>query len=79
MHNLLAWEDHLSTLFAIKAEGRVRYVGITTSEGRRHGEVEKIMLWAMGSPEIWILVLAAILVLGARRLRRSHAPLVTRA
>jgi diketogulonate reductase-like aldo/keto reductase len=43
VHNLLAWEDHLSTLFAMKAEGRVRYVGITTSEGRRHDEVERIM------------------------------------
>ena len=43
VHNLLAWEDHLSTLFAMKAEGRVRYVGITTSEGRRHEEMEKIM------------------------------------
>jgi aryl-alcohol dehydrogenase-like predicted oxidoreductase len=27
----------------MKAEGRVRYVGITTSEGRRHDEVERIM------------------------------------
>lgn len=43
VHNLLAWEDHLSTLFAMKAEGQVRYVGITTSEGRRHDEVENIM------------------------------------
>src|SRR3712207_3840765 len=43
VHNLLAWEDHLETLFAMKAEGRVRYVGITTSEGRRHDEVEGIM------------------------------------
>ncbi len=43
VHNLLGWEDHLSTLFAMKTEGRVRYVGITTSEGRRHGELEKIM------------------------------------
>ncbi len=43
VHNLLAWEEHLATLFAMKAEGRVRYVGITTSEGRRHDEVEKIM------------------------------------
>ncbi len=43
VHNLLAWEDHLATLFAMKAEGRVRYVGITTSEGRRHGEVAKII------------------------------------
>jgi diketogulonate reductase-like aldo/keto reductase len=43
VHNLLAWEEHLPTLLAMKAEGRVRYVGITTSEGRRHGELEEIM------------------------------------
>ena len=44
VHNLLAWEDHFATLLAMKAEGRVRYVGITTSEGRRHDEMEKIMV-----------------------------------
>jgi aryl-alcohol dehydrogenase-like predicted oxidoreductase len=27
----------------MKAAGQLRYVGITTSEGRRHGDVEKIM------------------------------------
>jgi diketogulonate reductase-like aldo/keto reductase len=43
VHNLLSWERHLETLFAMKAEGRLRYVGITTSEGRRHSEVERIM------------------------------------
>src|SRR5512134_759306 len=43
VHNLLAWEEHLRTLFEMKAAGRVRYVGITTSEGRRHREVEQIM------------------------------------
>ncbi|WP_158047609.1 aldo/keto reductase [Skermanella pratensis] len=43
VHNLLSWERHLETLFAMKAEGRLRYVGITTSEGRRHGEFERIM------------------------------------
>jgi diketogulonate reductase-like aldo/keto reductase len=43
VHNLLAWEDHLPTLLAMKSAGRVRYVGITTSEGRRHEEVERIM------------------------------------
>jgi diketogulonate reductase-like aldo/keto reductase len=43
VHNLLAWEEHLPALLAMKAEGRVRYVGITTSEGRRHGELETIM------------------------------------
>ncbi len=43
VHNLLAWEAHLPTLFAMKAAGRLRYVGITTSDGRRHREIESIM------------------------------------
>jgi diketogulonate reductase-like aldo/keto reductase len=43
VHNLLAWHEQLPLLQAMKAEGRLRYVGITTSEGRRHAEIEKIM------------------------------------
>jgi diketogulonate reductase-like aldo/keto reductase len=43
VHNLLSWEEHLPTLLAMKAAGQVRYVGITTSEGRRHEELERIM------------------------------------
>lgn len=43
VHNLVSWEQHLERLFAMKAAGQVRYVGITTSEGRRHRDVEKIM------------------------------------
>lgn len=43
VHNLLAWEDHLQTLSAMKAAGEIRYLGITTSEGRRHREFEQIM------------------------------------
>lgn len=43
MHNLVAWEEHLKTLFDLKAAGQVRYVGITTSEGRRHDLFEEIM------------------------------------
>jgi diketogulonate reductase-like aldo/keto reductase len=43
VHNLLAWQEHLPTLLAMKAAGRIRYAGITTSEGRRHREVEEIM------------------------------------
>jgi diketogulonate reductase-like aldo/keto reductase len=43
VHNLLAWEDHLRTLFAMKQAGQLRHVGITTSEGRRHDEFERIM------------------------------------
>lgn len=43
VHNLMSWEEHLPTLFAMKKAGRVRYVGITTSDGRRHAEIEKVM------------------------------------
>jgi diketogulonate reductase-like aldo/keto reductase len=43
VHNLLAWEEHLPTLFAMKAAGQLRYVGVTTSHGRRHEELEQIM------------------------------------
>lgn len=43
VHNLLAWQAHLPRLFEMKAAGRLRYVGITTSEGRRHAEIEQLM------------------------------------
>ncbi|HXG28439.1 MAG TPA: aldo/keto reductase [Nevskiales bacterium] len=43
IHNMLDWEAHLETLLAWKAEGRVRYIGITTSHGRRHEALEKVM------------------------------------
>ena len=43
VHNLLAWEAHLETLFEMKRQGAVRYVGITTSHGRRHADLETIM------------------------------------
>ena len=43
VHNLVAWEEHLKMLFDLKAAGQVRYVGITTSEGRRHDLFEEIM------------------------------------
>ena len=43
VHNLWAWQQHLPRLFALKAAGRLRYVGISTSEGRRHAELEQVM------------------------------------
>jgi diketogulonate reductase-like aldo/keto reductase len=43
VHNLLAWQEQLPLLQAMKASGRLRYVGITTSEGRRHRDMEQIM------------------------------------
>ena len=43
VHNLVSWEQHLKTLYRMKQQGRIRYVGITTSHGRSHEELEHIM------------------------------------
>ncbi|WP_422365215.1 aldo/keto reductase [Pelagibius sp.] len=43
VHNLLSWESHLETLRGMKGEGRLRYIGITTSHGRRHEDFETVM------------------------------------
>lgn len=43
VHNLLDWETHLATLYTMKQQGDIRYVGVTTSHGRRHEELEHIM------------------------------------
>ena len=43
VHNLLNWKDHLKTLRAAQDKGSVRYIGLTTSHGRRHGELEKLI------------------------------------
>ncbi|MCL7944239.1 aldo/keto reductase [Marinobacter sp. ATCH36] len=43
VHNLLAWESHLETLKQMKADGDIRYLGITTSHGRRHRDLARIM------------------------------------
>ena len=43
VHNMLDWETHLATLKEWKASGRIRYLGITTSHGRRHDALEAAM------------------------------------
>ena len=43
IHNMLDWQSHLETLRAWKAEGRIRYIGITTSHGRRHQDLERAL------------------------------------
>ena len=43
VHNMLDWETHLATLKDWKAAGRVRYVGITTSHGRREEALASAM------------------------------------
>ncbi len=43
IHNLVDWKTHMKTLREWKEQGRIRYIGITTSHGRRHGEFEQVM------------------------------------
>jgi len=43
IHNLRDWRVHIETLVDWKAQGKIRYIGITTSHGRYHKDLEKIM------------------------------------
>jgi diketogulonate reductase-like aldo/keto reductase len=43
VHNLVDWREHLEALQQMKAEGEIGHVGITTSHGRRHDQVERVM------------------------------------
>ncbi len=43
IHNLRDWQVHLKTLRDWKAAGKIRYIGITTSHGRYHGELDTIL------------------------------------
>lgn len=43
VHNLFDWRSHLETLKQMKADGTIRYIGITTSHGRRHKLMEHVM------------------------------------
>jgi aryl-alcohol dehydrogenase-like predicted oxidoreductase len=43
IHNLRDWKIHLPTLRQWKEEGKIRYIGITTSHGRSHSELMQIM------------------------------------
>ena len=43
VHNLVAWQEHLETLYEMKQAHKIRYVGITTSHGRRHRDFEQVM------------------------------------
>lgn len=44
IHNLLDWQTHYDTLQQMKAEGKIRYIGITTSHGRYHEPLKDILL-----------------------------------
>jgi len=43
IHNLRDWQTHINTLVDWKARGKIRYIGITTSHGRYHDELEEIL------------------------------------
>jgi len=43
IHNLVDWETHLETLKQMKAEKKIRYIGITTSHGRYHEQLKNIL------------------------------------
>lgn len=43
VHNLQNWKKHLPILREWKEAGRIRYVGLSTSHGRRHTEMEKLI------------------------------------
>lgn len=43
VHNLRDWQRHLPTLFAMKEQGDLTYVGVTTSHGRRHRDLLQII------------------------------------
>lgn len=43
VHNLVNWPAHLKYLGKLKEAGRIRYLGVTTSHGRRHRELETIL------------------------------------
>lgn len=43
IHNLRDWRTHLKTLEKWKAEGEIRYLGITTSHGRAHDELVRVL------------------------------------
>lgn len=43
VHNLLNWEFHLARLKEWKVSGLIRYLGITTSHGRRHSDFAEVM------------------------------------
>jgi len=43
VHNLKGWKEALPLLRELKADGRVRYIGITTSRSDQYGDFEKVM------------------------------------
>lgn len=43
VHNLRDWQVHRETMLEMRAEGKFRYLGITTSNPRQFGDFERVM------------------------------------
>lgn len=43
IHNLLDWRTHITTLRRLKAEGVIRYIGLTHYQDSAHGELESLI------------------------------------
>ncbi len=43
IHNMMDWQAHLPILTAMKERGDIRYIGITTSHGRRHRQLAQAL------------------------------------
>ena len=43
VHNLVSWRAHLETLFSMKSDGRLRFVGVTSYAGLRYDDIAQIM------------------------------------
>ena len=43
VHNLVNYEEHLETLYDLKKNGFIKYIGVTTSHGLRHKKLEAII------------------------------------
>jgi diketogulonate reductase-like aldo/keto reductase len=43
VHNLLNWTEHIKTLREWRDQGHFRYIGVTTSHGRKHDDMERIL------------------------------------
>lgn len=43
IHNLTDWQTQLESLQQMKADGKIRYIGITTSHGRFHTPLKKLL------------------------------------
>ncbi|HEU4385561.1 MAG TPA: aldo/keto reductase [Anaeromyxobacteraceae bacterium] len=43
IHNLRDWQIHVGTLKDWKSAGKIRYLGVTTSHGRMHDELEQAL------------------------------------